>query len=103
MKSNGHAADCACIVCKGDEEPKVFGQWKSFRDFVDGMCDAFHPKNAYIYPKFACFEFEWASDRRKFVDYIEDGSADRYTGVHVDDDDDYWAVIIDVTGEVPNE
>lgn len=107
MKTNGHADDCMCESCialmQELHEPKIFGQWHTFRDFVDGMCDFKTPKNAYIYPKFAVLQFEWASDRRVACEYLEEHSSDRYTGVHFEDDDEYWLVLIDVTGEVPEE
>lgn len=100
MNKNGHAQDCKCLTCKPEEEEiGPFGQWDEFRDFVDGMCDLFKPKNAYIYPTFACLEFNWSTDRVRMENYLDDRSADRYTGIHFSSDDKYWLVVIDITEE----
>lgn len=101
MKANGHGADCKCIVCK-DEELGPFGQWEKFRDFIDAMCSQFKPEDCWIYPKFSVMKFEWSTDRKRMLDYLEDRSADRYTGIYFDGDE-YDAVIIDVTEEGPTE
>ena len=108
MKSNGHADECMCDMCMAllnDDEPKseVFGGSKTFRDFVNSVCNDYTPKEAYIYPKFAVLQFEWSTDRKRMMSYLEEHSSDRYTGVHFDDDNEYWAVLIDVTGEGPIE
>jgi hypothetical protein len=101
---NGHVEGCGCLVCKHEHKDEIgpFGQWSKFRDFVDAMCDQFKPKKVIIYPKFAVLKFDWTTDRKRMLDYLEDRSQDRYTGIYFEGDE-YDAVIIDVTEEGPTE
>jgi ribosomal protein S26 len=101
MRSNGHSDVCICLDCKelyGDKEPMVYGQWKTFRDFVDAMSDTRDLETVYIYPKFAVLDFRWTADAKKMVNYLEDRSADRYTGIHFDQNS-YNVVLIDVANK----
>ena len=77
------------------DAPQKYGQWKTFRDFVDAMGDLFKPENLYIYEKFAVFDFRWTIDSKKMHDYLENRSAKCYTGIHFDQDS-YMMVTIDV-------
>jgi len=104
MRSNGHSDCCVCPACvklvteEKENEIMVYGKWKTFRDFVDGMCDMFDVEKAYIYPKFAVLDFRWTADAKKLHDYLEDRSATRYTGIHFDQNS-FLLVIIDVAKE----
>ncbi len=83
------------------EEKTLYGSWDTFRDFVDAMADQHKPQHAYIYPEFAVFDFRWTLDSKDLMDYLEDRSADRYTGVHFERDG-FLIVLIDVAGKEKN-
>jgi hypothetical protein len=92
-----HSPHCACRDCWGEKnaEPLVYGAYANFRELIDAFCNQFKPDEAYIYPKFAVFEFKWTADSNRFCDYIEDRTATRYTGIHYDQSG-YKIVLIDV-------
>jgi hypothetical protein len=87
-----------------EKENVGYGVYKTFRDFVDGMADKkqLEPETIYIYekskPMFAVFNYKWTIDAKKMADYLEESSADCYTGVHFERDS-YLVVLIDVANK----